>query len=35
MDLIAEVSGHCPFHLLVVPGTILAFYGSYEQGELY
>ena len=23
------------FHLLIVPGTILAFYGSYEQGKLY
>ena len=24
-----------PFRLLIVPGTILAFYGLYEQGELY
>ena len=27
--------GSLPFHQLIVPGTILAFYGSYEQGELY
>ena len=34
-EVSAYASDDCPFRLLIVPGTMLAFYEAYEQEELY